>query len=525
MKKRKLFLAILAIIPMGIFAQEIRYVTVPTSQDATPAPATSTSAYQMQSQTTESVDYSSSLFRDELKVSQEKAIHTTFLKNKPQDNWFFSLSGGLGMLQSEESRYRDLADQFQFTGGLALGKWWSPVWGLRLSASAAKLKGFAVNGNYAPLDPGYYFMGSWLTGKGYASAGHNDIREGVQNSYTDGNAVYGARLIAANYLNLDDVIATDKGTGYSYDVPYFGASLDLMLNLKNYFTRYNPKAVFNPVLYAGLGWAHTFKADAVNPELFQQLMNEATEAGNNRIINSAYGKSGQIAVNSLMVKTGMQLNFRLSDAVDFFLDGQWLILPEYFDRRVGDDMLHDWVLNAQVGFTYKFNERFFYEPLCSSKTVYVNNPAIIASRSECCEDLLASLRRIENILDRQTITPVKDINADLESLKVIVHFVIDKWEVRQSEMYKLDEIAKFMAKYPRVRVSVSGYADVQTAYPEYNMKLSLKRAEEVARILGSKYGIDRSRLRVEHYGDTVQPFEINELNRAVIAFDIPEYGY
>jgi len=504
---RKLFLFVLSIVPLGMFAQEIRYVTVPASQEATPAPVASAPVYQAQSQKTESVVNSNGLFRDELKTSEGKAIHTTFVKNIPQDNWFISFSAGAAMLQSEESRYRDLKDQFSFTGGLALGKWWSPVWGLRVSATAAKLQGFAINGlaNKDDGTPnGYYFQGSWLTGKPYTNgriigtdADGKPIRQsGVQNSYTDGTTPEGASLIADRFLNTDKApIKVAEGWGYTYDLTYAAASVDLMLNLRNYFSRYDPKAGFNPVLYAGLGYAHTFGDD----------------------------KKDWLGVNSIMGKTGMQLNFRLGDAVDFFLDGQLLILPEFFDRRVGDDKLQDLVLNAQIGFTYKFNERFFYEPLC--KTVYVNSP-VIASNPGCCDDLLARLKRIEEILDRQPAPGagnLRNANAELEHLKVIVHFIIDKWEVRQSEMYKLDEIAKFMAKYPRVRVSISGYADVQTAYPEYNMKLSLKRANEVARILGSKYGIDKSRLRIEHYGDTVQPFEINELNRAVIAFDIPEY--
>ena len=208
-----------------------------------------------------------------------------------------------------------------------------------------------------------------------------------------------------------------------------------------------------------------------------------------------------------------KLNFNL------FVEGQWLILPEFFDRRVGDNMLHDWVFNAQVGLSYKFNERYFYEPLCAQQIIPV-------TRNECCDDISATLRRIEDILLRQPVpapaAPRVEVEQELEKLKVIVYFIIDKWEVRQSEMYKLDEIAKFMAKYPRVRVSISGYADVQTAYPAYNMRLSERRANEVARILTTRYGIDRSRLRVGFYGDTVQPFDINELNRAVIAFDIPE---
>jgi len=487
---RKLFLVILSIVPLGMFAQEIRYVTVPTSQEATPVPAASVPVYQAQSRTT--TTESNEFARDFLKKSEKGAVNTTFVKNKPQDNWFFSLFGGAAMLQSEESRYRDLGDMLHFTGGFSLGKWHSPVLGLRLNVTAAKLQGFARNANEGNELQPYYFQGSWLTGHQFTNG---EGQSGRQNSYTSGTTPGGANLIANRYLNLDDRIVTSKGPGYSYDLTYAGGSVDLMLNLKNLFGRYDPKAILNPVLFAGLGYTRTFGDDSKD----------------------------WTAVNCIMGKGGLQLNFRLGDALDFFAEGQIMMMPEFFDRRVGDDWLHDLVCNGLVGFTYKFKERNFYEPLC--KTVFVNNPAVIAARNECCDDLLARLKKIEEILERQPApgAPAANINADLEHLKVVVHFIIDKWEVRQSEMYKLDEISKFMAKYPRVRVSISGYADVQTAYPAYNLKLSERRANEVARILTSKYGIERSRLRIQHYGDTVQPFNVNELNRAVIAFDIPEY--
>ena len=526
MKKKKLFLFVLAVIPLGIFAQEIRYVAVPASQEYGVPQVTYQQYQQYQQPQSQPTLQSEGLVRDTLKTSQKKATHTTFMKNEPADNWFLSVYGGAAMLWNEEAKFTDFGDKLNFTGGFAIGKWWSPIWGIRLSTSYAKLDSWAWNGRYnkdvAEEEQDYRFVGSWLSGQRYASAGNNYIRQGDQNSYTDGITDYGARLIAANYMNLNDVRTYGDLTGYTYNVTYAAASIDLMLNLKNAFTRYNPKAVFNPVLYGGLGWSHTFKADAVNPKLFQQLLDDATAEGCNAIVNPAYGKSGQTAVNSVMIKTGMQLGFRLSDALDFFIDGQWLILPEFFDRRVGDNMLHDWVLNAQIGFTYKFNERHFYEPLCNGSSTAAIVPV---NRTACCDDLQARLNRIENLLQQPRPignSPYPIIPQNDENLKVIVYFVIDRHEVRQSEMYKLDEIAKFMAKHPRVRVSIAGYADVQTAYPEYNMRLSKRRADEVARILTTKYGIDSSRLRVGHYGDTVQPFNVNELNRAVIAFDIPE---
>lgn len=510
MKMNKFFWVIMAFIPLGIFAQEVKYVKVPTSpnESSTPAPG----YYQNQNQpVSQSFTPLNELFRDTLKVSEKKAIHTTFLKNRPQDNWFLSLSAGAAVLLSEESYYRKFTDQLNFpTVGFALGKWWTPVWGLRLSATAAKLTGFAVDGydGYNRADGldvydengnrMYYFMGSWMNGKYYSNG---EGMSGVQNTFTSGTTQSGGQLIANRYLNLDNRIITPKGAGYTYDITYAAASLDLMLNLKNYFTRYNPKAVFNPVLYAGVGMAHTFAEDS-------------KEGSNDK---SEYKSDGRTAVNSIMGKAGLQLNFRLSGSVDFFLDGHTLILPEFFDRRVGDGNTQDLVVNGMIGFTYKFNERYFYEPRIPQQQIY-------APAAPYTDDVADRLQHIEDLLARQPEqeAPAANLKELVEHLRVVVYFIIDKWDVRQSEMYKLDEIAKFMNKYPQVRVTIQGYADVQTAYPAYNMKLSDKRANEVARILGTKYGIDQSRLRIQHFGDTVQPFDINELNRAVIAFDIPE---
>ena len=509
MKMKKLFLIVLSVVPLGMFAQEIRYVTAPTSQRATPASAdVYAPAYQpQQSQmSSQSYAYSDELLRDTLKTSNDKAARTTFIKNKSKDNWFISIFGGGSILESEESRYLKFGDLLRPSFGFALGKWHSPVWGLRFNASAGKLRGLAldypsdyfvydyVNDVFLPRTR-HYFMGSWYNGKNYSNGFD---QPGVQTSYTPGVTIEGSQLIFDRYLNNETVVYSAEGAnaakGYTYDLTYAATSLDLLLNLRNLFSRYNPKASLDPVFYAGVGFAHTL-------------------GDRDKDIT---------AVNSIMGTAGLQLNFRLTDRCDLFVDGKFLVLPEFFDRRLGDGNTMDIVASGLIGLTFKLGEANFYQPLCGGREiVYMPSavPTVInETRSECCDELIARLRSIENQLDKPVSQSITRVN---ENMKVIVYFVIDKWDVRPSEMYKLDEISKFMAKYPQVRVSISGYADVQTAYPAYNMKLSERRANEVARILSSKYGIDRSRLRVEHYGDTVQPFDTNELNRAVIAFDIP----
>ena len=580
MKMKKLLLAILFVVPLGMFAQEIRYVTVPTSQNETPAPTAYTSTTQMYQPIRQTNTFVSSngLFRDTLKTSEKKAIQTTFLKNKLWDNWYLGLGVGLGLLMSEESRYVDTFEKTKPVFVFSLGTWVTPIVGARINVTAGKLQGFSVwyDQLYQSQEAGNLGAPHWGHGDYYIgmhnedpleaegrirtntylnaeSAGKN-IYNGDKLNYGVGQYIEETFLESRQYPRFGNspgipFVHQHSGAGYDYFMKYAGASFDLMLDVTTLFDRYRPNRFWHLNVFAGPGYTHTFREEKwiddlptstyvdlngntiIEPRI--QGIGETTTVFdiNGNVITQGRVNRSKSAVNCIMVKTGMEMSFRLSKQLSLNLEGHAMFVPEIFDRKVGDGNTQDIVVNVFGSLNYKFKERFFYEPLCDAPQVI---PIVNTTRSECCEDISATLRRIEEILLRQPAPqPIeygpapqapRIINEEMERLKVIVHFIIDRWEVRQSEMYKLDEIARFMAKYPMVRVSISGYADVQTAYPAYNKRLSERRANEVARILTTKYGIDRNRLSVSFYGDTVQPFDASEyqLNRAVIAFDIPE---
>ena len=544
---KKLFLVICTIIPLGTFAQQVRYIqtaqniTAPESQDVIiPAPqqdviipksqnvTVPVSVYQSQNQSENQSEPApqapirrDGLYRDSLKTSQRGAINTTFIKNRYRDNWFISIGGGLAWLGSEESSLVDFTKTLQPTLAFSIGKWVTPVVGARINVTAAKLQGFAswMTGRTSSAPADFTGFGNWYAGKKYMDPLEYTDKRTFTNTYLD--ATLGgdvSRYIEEAFLDMSSPRSVSGGiSGYDYFLNYAAGSLDLMLNFTNFVDKYRPKRVVNINLLAGVGYAHTFK---------EEKWVDGVDARGN-IKPGKHNAAGQVertksAVNSIAARLGMEIAFRLGNNVTFNIEPQALFVPEFFDRRVGDGNTMDIVANGLAGFTFKFNEANFYEPLVADaqQIVYLNNEP----SKDYCDDLMARLNRLEELL-QQPPAPragARDIVEELEHLKVVVYFIIDKWEVRQSEMYKLDEIAKFMRKYPRVRVSIEGYADVQTAYPAYNMKLSERRANEVARILTAKYGIERSRLKVTQYGDTVQPFSVNELNRAVIAFDIPE---
>ena len=430
--------------------------------------------------------------------STTAAVRNTWVANRFRDNWFISINGGLGQLMSEETRYMDLKDQVKPTFGFSLGKWFSPVWGLRLNVTGANLQGFATWQGDGASGSG---LGDWYIGKNYPS----NYGANPTNNYLpawgigDGND-NGRALIYNRFLKGGKQLTTAEGPGYTYDMTYVGASVDFLLNLKNFFTSYNHNAFFNPVIYAGPGYAHTFKD------------------------KDDSGEQTRTAINSIMIKTGMQLNFRLSDRWDVFADGQLLFLPEVFDRRVGDGNTFDAVGNYTVGLTYRFNARHFIkapvydQSLIDRLNAEINElrkrpvscpPVVVCPECPTCPDCPE--------ID-QMIVPIERDN--LKFLPTPVFFLINKYDVRDTEWTSVMKAAEYLKLNPTHRLKLTGYADKQTGTPAINKRLSEQRAKAVADVLVTKFGIDRSRLDVTYMGDTFQPFAENDWNRVVI-FVVP----
>ena len=102
-----------------------------------------------------------------------------------------------------------------------------------------------------------------------------------------------------------------------------------------------------------------------------------------------------------------------------------------------------------------------------------------------------------------------------ESLSRNILFVINKWDIRDSEQLKIDEVVEALKANPDTKVRVSGYADKATGTAKRNKFLSEKRAEVVAAAIMNA-GIDKDRIITEYFGDTVNPFETPEENRVAV---------
>lgn len=127
------------------------------------------------------------------------------------------------------------------------------------------------------------------------------------------------------------------------------------------------------------------------------------------------------------------------------------------------------------------------------------------------------MRNVVLFVNRKKVVKVEREVFHSEILNTTVSFIIDRSSITDIQMKNVAEVAKYIEEHPDINIVITGYADVKTAYPEYNMKLSKRRAESVRDALVKKFNVDPSRLRIDYKGDTVQPYKMkNEWNRVVI---------
>jgi outer membrane protein OmpA-like peptidoglycan-associated protein len=409
--------------------------------------------------------------------STATAVRTTWIANLPCDNWFFSLEGGLGWLGSENWRDVAIKDNLKLLGGFSVGRWFTPVWGLRFNAQAARLNGMGYVGS------------TWYIGQNHP----NSFGEFSAQSYESQLVTpYDYSAFFEQYFQGD---ARTYRSGFLYDFTHVGFTTDFLLNLRNLTSKYDPNAVFNPVFYMGLGYAHTLR------------------------------EKQRTAVNSILTTYGLQLNFALCKHWEIYLDGETTYAPETFDRQSGGNCTFDMVVSAKLGLTYKFGNSDFVRrtPECDPATLHALHARINTLQQELADALAAhpapapATARPEDLpkipIDSKTPNlKGRDGQFELEP----VYFTLDSYVVRENQMVKIENAVAYLRDNPGKKLELAAYADVQTGNPAHNWTLSENRVNAVAKIMTTKYRVDKNRLILTYKGDTVQPYKVNENNRVVI---------
>jgi outer membrane protein OmpA-like peptidoglycan-associated protein len=291
-----------------------------------------------------------------------------------------------------------------------------------------------------------------------------------------------------------------------YKFNFAQGNVDLTLNLANLFG-YNHKRFLNPYALVGGGAAFAFNNGAKNvkgvvpAEYFANLWDKS-------LITPVF-------------RYGLGTDIRLTDRLALNLEVNGNMLSDKFNSK--DAPNPDYQYNALIGLKYVFGGKPFRTSAKYLADVAAAEAAASALKAQKEAERLAAEKAAAEKAAAEKAAADKlaaekaaaEAAADANRYAQInTFFELDSDVISDEEAAKLIDFIQWLNKYDR-SVAICGYADVQTGRPKYNMGLSSRRVENVKAFL-VEHGVDASRISTDFKGDTVQPFEQNELNRVVI---------
>ena len=261
-----------------------------------------------------------------------------------------------------------------------------------------------------------------------------------------------------------------------YKWKYIAPGLDVTFNISSLLAGWNPKRFFNFSLFVGGGaniaWGNSEAADLAAKGYEMKYLWDGTKV-------RPYFRGGAQAL------------FRVSDHVGILLEGSFNGLSDKYNSKYGDNI--DKYVNALVGVRINLGKG------------YQEN------KEEVYRDVIVN----DTIYKYVTIEEPKPVKA--EPMRREVFFVINKYDIRDTESGKIKAVAEYMKANKDVKVNVVGYADAGTGNDRVNDRLSKQRADAVVKALIEKYEIAADRISYDSKGARVQPFpDNNDMNRVTI---------
>ena len=263
-------------------------------------------------------------------------------------------------------------------------------------------------------------------------------------------------------------------------------SLQPMINLHNLFAGYKPR-VWNTIVYASVGYERNIDDK----------------------VNSAIVGCGWL--NTFNVTKRFHINVDIyTNMGDAAMDGAELH-SSWAGPRI-DTEGNDWQLGWSIGCGFNLG-----------KVGWDNAPdvdAIMAMNNAQIEALNATLaqQQTENTRLHQLMKshkcPEPKIMSQIVTTSASVFFNLNKSKIAsKKDLVNVKELAE-CAKATGKTIVVTGYADSNTGSAEYNQKLSLRRAETVAKEL-VKMGFSEAKIEVVGKGG-VKDLEPISYNRRVV---------
>ena len=116
----------------------------------------------------------------------------------------------------------------------------------------------------------------------------------------------------------------------------------------------------------------------------------------------------------------------------------------------------------------------------------------------------------------KVVETTTEVHRQLGERQVVIFYTKRMHNILPEKDLLLQEMAEFVKTHKTSKIVLKSYADKNTGNYEVNQTYSRERMEEVYKHLIEFYGIAPEQIEASYYGDTVQPFEVNDMNRCSI---------
>lgn len=359
-----------------------------------------------------------------------------YIFNRMQDNWFIQAEGGVGVMMSLKDADAKLGKRLAPKANLFIGKWFSPLLGIRIGGHFEQMKGVA----------------------GQASA--IGLRSDMDNIFKD---------------NRD---------GYGQLFNRIGVTGDVLFNLTNWICGYKPGRFYNAVLYAGASTSWNFYNDKVDG------------TGSWKYAGYNNGRENHHDRN-FALQAGLLNSFALSKHFDLLLDLRFDMVQEHVDGPGVKTWIE--YPSAMLGFAYKFGKTEWNAPVVPVCAPVVDNSAELDALRNKLAQANAKIRDLENQLNeclkkkQPVVTPPQA--APSEAPLATIYYPRGKSYITPVQMEIVDAVSEVM-KQENDNYLLTGWADNYTGNDAINIKLRHDRVNGVKKALEDK-GIDGGRLQTE----------------------------
>ena len=309
------------------------------------------------------------------------------------------------------------------------------------------------------------------------------------------NKALGARLSVNAWQSKGGYDISELNYKKDYKFTSIAPALDLTLNLSNLIFGVGPKNHWDFGAFIGVGL--NIRSEASND--VKAISNEVNGLAHEDLYGWApmpkdFQESGVFVTG----RAGVFVDYKITDALAIGLEVNGNMLSDKFNyKKAGNP---DSYFNALLGLKYNFG------PTYTTKFIPDPEPQI-----EYVEKI------VEKIVEVPAPAPV------IEPIRRDVFFLINKYNIRESEEQKVKDIVDYMRQNQTAKVMVTGYADAGTGNDRINDRLAAQRADAVVKMLTEKYGIAADRISYDSKGARVQPFADNDSNRVSICIaEVPQ---